>query len=44
MTAQDGMLRILVPKPKEARAKRISVRPGERLKPVTPAEAPRNGN
>jgi HSP20 family protein len=43
-SARDGVLRILVPKPKEARAMRVSVRPGERLKPVAPSEAPRNGS
>jgi HSP20 family protein len=43
-SAQDGVLHILVPKPKETRAKRISVRPGERLGALTPSEAAaRNG-
>jgi HSP20 family protein len=42
-SAQDGVLLILVPKPKETRAERISVRSGERHKPLTPGEASRNG-
>jgi HSP20 family protein len=43
-SAQDGVLQILVPKPREARAKRIRVRPGERHRALTPGEAVRNGS
>jgi HSP20 family protein len=39
-SAQDGVLYILVPKPKETRAKRISVRPGERHGALTPLLPP----
>jgi HSP20 family protein len=43
-SAQDGVLHILVPKPKETRAKRISLRPGERHGAPTPSAAARNGS
>lgn len=39
-SAQDGVLHILVPKPKETRAKRISVRRGERHDALTPVQPP----
>jgi len=41
-TAKDGVLRILVPKAPEARAKRIQVQPGK-AKPVVTGTAVKNG-
>jgi HSP20 family protein len=43
-SAQDGVLEIMVPKPREVRGKRIQVRPGDRHPARTPGAAASNGS
>jgi len=43
-SAQDGVLQILVPKPREIRGKRIQVRPRERRPAPAPGTAASNGS
>jgi len=43
-SAQDGVLKILVPKPRETRGKRIQVRGGDRHAVTAPGKAASNGS
>jgi HSP20 family protein len=43
-SAQDGVLQVLVPKPRELRGKRIQVRPGDRHPAHAPAKTASNGS